>query len=173
MEGHNEHAGAWPSGPARSSGLGGRGPAAGKELPSQDTSTHIAVGSASVTAALLPQGLWAEGMGCGDTVTARGRTRSSPRACGTYQVLELSREAAVVGLFHVHDLGVCAQDVKLTGPQERKDRAGLTARPEWMRQRELCQRKPGKPPNRCTYPRSAATSPESLGKGRETAVIES
>lgn len=92
-----------------------------KTKKNKKQTTYIAVGSASVPASLLPQGLQREGRGCSITTRAHGPRRSPPPgARGTYQVLELRREAAVVGLLHVHDLGVRPQDVKLPRPQKRK-----------------------------------------------------
>ena len=65
-----------------------RGPAArhGVELLAKGSctqgppSTYIAVGSASVTAPLLPQGLRGEGTRCSNTVTAHGLDKEQPES---------------------------------------------------------------------------------------------
>lgn len=40
-------------------------------------------------------------------------------ASATHQVFKLCRQAAVVGLLHVHDFGVRAEDVELSGPKTK------------------------------------------------------
>lgn len=95
------------------------------ETTIQEGSAYVAIGPAAVATPLFSQRLQKKQDVRARLPAPNQRTwsletqRSELDLSVTHQVLKLCRQAAIVGLLHVHDFRVGAKDVKLSRPVER------------------------------------------------------